>query len=153
GERVGYFARPKLDGDPAAKLTLNDADTATAATVRALDFEWDVTAPSAVKARQALFNDASADGASADTADSGLAPLDARALADFAGRPVSVMLTTPVDDAGELTLRAQALLREAGWFARCEGETDAGRLKTVLRAGTIVQVDGAGSLNSGKYFV
>src|SRR5262249_11852953 len=72
---------------------------------------------------------------------------------DFTGKPITVMLTAPVDDAGELTLRAQALLREAGWFARCEGETDAGRLGSVLRAGTIVQIDGAGSLNSGKYFV
>ena len=150
GDRVGYFAKPKTDGDPVATLTLNDA---LSATVSALDFEWDATRPSAVAARQALFNDASAEGASADTSDSGLAPLDARPLADFAGRPVTVMLTAPVDDAGELKLRAQALLREAGWFARCEGETDAGRVKTVLRAGTIVQIDGAGSLNSGKYFV
>jgi phage protein D len=150
GERIGYFAKATLDGDPVATLTLNDA---SAATVSALDFEWDVTRPSAVKARQALFNDASPDGASADTSDSGLAPLDERALADFAGRPVSVMLTTPVDDAGELSLRAQGLLREAGFFVRCEAEADAGRIKAVLRAGTIVQVDGAGSLNSGKYFV
>jgi hypothetical protein len=112
-----------------------------------------VTRPSAVTARQALFNDASEDGVSADTSDSGISPLDARVLADFAGKAVTVMLTAPVDDAGELSLRAQGLLREAGWFARCEGEADAERIKTVLRAGTIVQVDGAGSLNSGKYFV
>lgn len=150
GERTGYFAIARLDGDPVATLTLNDA---TAATVSALDFEWDVTRPSSAKARQALFNDASPDGAGADTADSGLAPLDARGLADFAGKPIAVMLTTPVDDAGELMLRAQALLREAGFFVRCEAELDAGRIKAVLRAGTVVQVDGAGSLNSGKYFV
>jgi phage protein D len=147
GEYTGYFARASTDGDPVATLALNDS---TAATVSALDFEWDVTRPSAVKAGQALFDGSEAD---ADTADSGLAPLDQRSLADFAGRPVTVMLTTPVDDAGELSLRAQALLREAGWFVRCEGEVDAGRVKTVLRAGTVVQIDGAGTLNSGKYFV
>jgi phage protein D len=150
GQYTGYFVRASTDGDPVAALTLNDA---TAATVSALDFEWDVSRPSAVKASQALFNDDSPDGASGDTDDSGLAPLDQRSLADFAGRPVTMMLAAPVDDAGELSLRAQALLREAGWFARCEGETDASRLKTVLRAGTIVQVDAAGSVNSGKYFV
>jgi phage protein D len=150
GDYTGYFVRASTDGDPVATLTLNDS---AAATVSALDFEWDVTRPSAVKARQALFNDASEDGASADTSDSGLPPLDERSLANFAGKAVSVILTVPVDDAGELSLRAQALLRESGWFARCEGEVDAGRLKAVLRAGTIVQVDGAGSLNSGKYFV
>jgi hypothetical protein len=58
-----------------------------------------------------------------------------------------------VDDAGELSMRAAALLRESGWFARCEGETDASRIKAVLRAGTVVEVAGAGAVNSGKYFV
>lgn len=150
GERTGYFVKPALDGDPVATLALNDA---AAANVSALDFEWDVARPSAVTASQALFTDSSEDGASGDSTDSGLAPLDERTLADFAGKPITTRLTVPVDDAGELTLRAQSLLRETGWFARCEGETDAGRLKAVLRAGTVVQVDGAGSLNSGKYFV
>ena len=66
---------------------------------------------------------------------------------------MTVLLTAPVDDAGELTLRAEALLREAGWFVRCEGEADVARLKAVLRAGTVVQVDGVGALHSGKYLV
>ena len=150
GERTGYFVKPRVEGDPVAILTLNDADSAN---VSALDFEWDVARPSAVRASQALFTDPSEDGASGDASDSGLAPLNSRALSDFAGRTITTRLTTPVDDAGELKLRAQALLRESGWFARCEGEADAVRLKAVLRAGAVVQVDGAGSLNSGKYFV
>jgi phage protein D len=150
GQRIGHFVKPAVEGDPVLTLTLNDA---AAANVAALDFEWDVARPSAVQAGQALLTDPGEDGASGDSADSGLAPLDERALADFAGQPITTRLTAPVDDAGELTLRAQALLRESGWFARCEGETDAGRLKAVLRAGTVVQVDGAGTLNSGKYLV
>jgi hypothetical protein len=79
--------------------------------------------------------------------------LDERGLADFAGQPVTVMLTAPVDDAGELSLRATSLLREAGWFLRCEGEADVARLQAVLRVGTVVMINGAGSLHSGKYFV
>lgn len=150
GQRTGYFAKPKLDGDPALTLTINDPDTWT---VDVLDFEWDVARPSAVQARQALFNDADADGASADTSDSGLTLLDQRGLADFAGKPMTVRLTAPVDDAGELKMRAQSLLREAGWFVRCEGEADVSRLNAVLRVGTVIQIDGAGSLNSGKYMV
>lgn len=150
GERIGYFVKPATEGDPVVTLALNDA---TAANVGALDFEWDATRPSEVKANQAVFDDPAEDGVTGDTSDSGLAPLDERALQDFVGTPVSTILTTPVDDAGELKMRAQALLRESGWFVRCQGEVDAGRLKAVLRAGTVVQVDGAGSLNSGKYFV
>jgi hypothetical protein len=151
GRRTGYFAKPKLDGDPVVTMTLNDP--AGAWTVQALDVEWDVTRPSAVTARQALFNDDDPDGASGDTSDSGLDLLDERGLADFSGKPMTVMLAAPVDDAQELTLRAKSVLREAGWFVRCEGETDVSRLKAVLRAGTVVQVNAAGSLHSGKYFV
>lgn len=148
GVRTGLFAKPQIDGDPDFTLALNDSK---AATVSALDFEWDVTVPSAVKAQQAIFSDK--DPVSGDTTDSGFTPMDEQALADFAGRPNTVMLTTQVDDAGELLMRAQSLLREAGWFARCEGETDANRVKAIFRVGKVVQIDGAGSLNSGKYFV
>lgn len=150
GQRTGYFIKPNLDGEPVATISLNDPE---APNVGALDFEWDVGRPSAVKARQALFNDSSPDGVSADTSDSGLTALDERGLADFAGREMSVLLTAPVDDGGELTLRAQSVLREAGWFARCEGEVDLSSLNAVLRVGTLVMVNAAGSLNSGKYFV
>lgn len=150
GQRTGYFAKPKLDGDPVLTLTLNEPE---AWTVDALDFEWDVTRPTAVKARQALFNDSDEDGVSADTTDSGLSLLDARGLSDFSGQTMTVLLTAPVDDAQELSLRAQSLLREAGWFVRCHGEADLARLNAILRAGTVVQINGAGSLNSGKYYV
>jgi phage protein D len=150
GQRTGYFAIPKLDGDPVLTLTLNDPETWT---VRVLDFDWDVTRPSAVKASQALFNDSTANGVSGDTDDSGLMLLDDRKLADFAGKPMTVLLTAPVDDAGELQLRAKSLLRESGWFVRCEGEADVSRLNAVLRVGTVVQIEGVGSLNSGKYYV
>jgi len=66
---------------------------------------------------------------------------------------MTVMLAAPVDDGGELSLRAQSLLREAGWFVRCEGETDVARLGAIIRVGTIVQVSGVGSLYSGNYYV
>jgi phage protein D len=150
GQRTGYFAKPKLDGDPVLTLTINDPENWN---VRALDVEWDVTRPSKVKASQALFNDSSEDGASGDASDSGLDPLADRGISSFSGKDITVLLTAPVDEAGELSLRAKALLRDAGWFVRCEGETDVARLKAVLRAGAVVQVAGIGSLNSGKYYV
>jgi phage protein D len=150
GQQIGYFCKPKLDGDPIVTLILNDPD---AWTVNSLNFDWDITHPTAVKTSQALFNDPSADGVSGDAEDSGLPLLDARSLTDFAGRTMTVLLTTPVDDAGELQLRAKSLLCEANWFVRCEGEADVSRLNTVLRVGTVVQIEGVGSLNSGKYYV
>jgi phage protein D len=150
GQRTGYFAKPNLDGNPAVTLTLNDPENWN---VDALDVEWDVTRPTQVKASQALFNDASEDGASGDASDSGLALLADRGLSTFSGKDLTVLLAAPVDDAGELLLRSQAVLRDAGWFVRCEGEADLARLNAVLRVGTVVQIAGIGSLNSGKYYV
>ncbi|WP_404558428.1 phage baseplate assembly protein V [Bradyrhizobium niftali] len=150
GQRTGYFAKPKLDGDAVATLTLNDPENWT---IHMLDLEWDVSRPSAVVARQALFSDADDDGTSADTEKSGLDSLGERTLADFVGKPMSVLLAAPVDSTGELTLRAQSVLRDAAWFVRCEGETDVDRLGVVLRAGMLVQLDGLGALHSGKYLV
>jgi hypothetical protein len=148
GKRTGYFAKPKLDGDPAAVLTVGDLESWT---VNALDLSWDATQPTAVTARQALFTDSN--GATADTSDSGLTLLGDRKLADFTGKPMTVLLSAPVDSAGELALRAASLLREAGWFVRCEGEADVARLGAVLRAGAVVRIDGIGALHSGKYLV
>lgn len=150
GQRTGYFARPKLDGDPVVTLSMNDPETFT---VETLDIEWDVMRPSTVKARQALFNDDATEGVGVDQSASGLELLDARGLADFAGKAMTVQLTAPVDDAGELTLRAQSLLRDAGWFVRCEGEADVSRLNAILRVDTVVQINGIGTLHSGKYYV
>jgi hypothetical protein len=150
GTRFGYFARPALEGPVAVTIVLNDPDKWNATT---LDIEWDATRPTAVQARQALFTDAAPEGVAGDTETSELLLLDERGLRDFTGRDIRALLTTPVDDAGELAHRARAMLADAGWFARCEGETDLARLKKVLRAGTVVLVEGIGSVHSGKYFV
>ncbi|HEX2047674.1 MAG TPA: hypothetical protein VHF27_07915 [Acidimicrobiales bacterium] len=150
GLRTGYFARPNVEGDVRATIALSDAATSTA---DFMDFEWDVARPSAVRAAQALFDDDDPDGARAEVRSSGLAPLDERDLATFAGRPVTVLLATPVDDAGELAFRATAVVREAGWFVRCEGQAEVSRVGAVLRANTVVQLEGVGTLHSGKYLV
>lgn len=150
GQRTGYFAKPSLDGDPAVTLSLNDPQNWT---VNALDLDWDAGRPTAIVARQALFSDTDPAGASADTSDSGLTLLGDRGLGDVTGQAMTVMLAAPVDGADELTLRAQAVLRESDWFVRCEGEADLERLGTVLRAGMLVALDGIGAVHSGTYLV
>jgi phage protein D len=150
GQRTGYFAKPNLDGAPAAVLSLNDLQSWT---VNQLDLNWDATLPTSVIARQALFTDSDENGVSADTSDSGLESLGSRNLAAFTGKPMTVLVSAPVDSGGELALRAASLLRESGWFVRCEGEADVARLGVVLRAGAIVSVVGIGTLHSGTYLV
>jgi len=147
GVRTGYFAQPDLSGDPEFTLNLNDPD---AWNVGPLDLEWDATRPTSVSAGQVFLDNSDA---SVSLSDSGLTPLDAQTLADFSGQTNSVLLAAPADSSGELTLRAQGLLEDANWFARCEGESDSARLQGVLRAGTVVAIEGIGALNSGSYLV
>jgi hypothetical protein len=150
GVRTGYFAAPKLDGDAVANLAINDDANWT---VNTLDLDWDATRPTAVTARSALFSDADPDAANGDTDDSGLAALSDQTLSAFADGNMTVLLTTAVDSAGALAQRAQGVLREACWFAKCEGEADVERLGVVLRAGMLVNVVGVGALHSGKWIV
>ena len=148
GARIGWFAAPSLDGDPVATLVLNGPADAN---VDAVEISWDVMRPVAIGAGQALFT--GEDPAVGDSEDGGLAPLDARDLATFMGQKMSALLTATVDDGGELTTRAQAVLRDASWFVKCEGATDAGRLGSILRVGSVVALSAAGALHSGKYLV
>jgi|SRR4051794_10790928 len=150
GQRIGYFVKPDVEQAPAATLSLaGDTD----GNVDALDFEWEVTRPTAVTARQALLDDDAPEGVGHETTDSSLALLGDRDLATFAGKKISVILTTNVDDGGELTMRAQALLIDAGWFLTCRGSANVARVKSVLRAGSVVKIEAAGKLYSGRYFV
>jgi hypothetical protein len=149
GQRTGYFAAPDLTAASAATIVLNDPATAS---VNALDFRWDVARPTQVLASQASMTDSDPSGVTADTDDSGLPLLDARGLSEFAGQDASVRLTTPGDSA-DLTGRARAVLREAGWFATCEGTAELSRIKAVLRVGTVVSVADCGTVLSGNYLV
>ncbi len=150
GVRTGYFVRPGVEGEAAITLDLSDPE---AWTVGALDIEWDVMRPTEAAARQALFTSNDPEGVLGDQPESGLAPLDERDLATFAGQPMKALLTASAANAEDLQARAQALLTDAGWFVRCEGEADLARLGKVLRAGTVAAIKGAGSVHSGKYFV
>ena len=150
GAPVGVFAKPDTESDSVATLTLNDPD---APNVRKLEFEWDVMRPSAVRGQQTTFTDSSGTPATGNTNDSGLSALDRRDLATFAGKPMTVILTAPADDADQLTRRARALLRESEWFVRCTGEADLSVIDVVFRAGAVVIVEGVGSVHSGKYLV
>jgi hypothetical protein len=148
--RIGWFAAPNLDGAPQVRLVLNDPDNWN---VAAIDLEWDATRPTGVLARQALFTDPDPDAGVGDTNESGLPLLGDLSLEDFTGTPMVVVLAAPVDDAGELSMRAQAVLREADWFVRCIGEADVERLGAVLRAGMLVSLEGVGQVHSGAYLV
>jgi hypothetical protein len=149
GANTGYFAKPNVEGDPKMTLVLNPAEDAN---IDALDFSWDVARPTEVKAKALVMSKEPVDGGSTT---SSLTLLDSTPLSTFTGSTgaMTTRLTATVDGAGELRTRAESLLAEANWFVTCEGEGDLSRLNAVIRAGTLVRVNGAGRLHSGKYFV
>ena len=111
--------------------------------------------PSAVNAFQALFSDSGGDdtGAGGNFTDSGLPAMSDNGLAALSTNPVTALLTTTAAEAGTITQRRNAVLRDAGWFVRCEGDTDAGLLGSILRVGEVVAVNAAGAIHSGNYLV
>jgi hypothetical protein len=120
-------------------------------TVDALVFDWDVMRPTEVNASQVDLSQAS-DTGSDTSADTGLVALDARDYPSYLGQSSALRLTTSAD-VSDLDQRTAAVLTETGFFARCTGEADAQRLGTILRAGDIVAIEGAGNLQSGNWLV
>jgi hypothetical protein len=149
GARTGYFVAPAVDGEPAATISLVDPETWS---VDSLDFDWDVMRPTEVDASQVPLDDDSEDSVDGNATDSGLGALDERDYASYSGQSATLLLTAAAD-APELTQRTAATLREAGWFVRCRGETTVDRLGAMLRVGSVVTIEGAGSLHSGNWLV
>ena len=149
GVRTGYFVTPAVDGDSVATISLVDPE---AWTVDSLEFDWDVMRPTAVDASQVALDDSSDEGVDGNATSSGLGPLDAQDYPTYSGASGTLLLTATAD-APELTQRTTATLREAAWFVRCRGETSIDRLGALPRVGSVVTIEGAGSLHSGKWFV
>ena len=147
GNETAHFKRPPLDGQPAAELVIN----LDSPTIQQLDLEWDVERPTSVEALQLDLN-------TKEDLDGGVSEppqerLGTHGLADLSADARSMQLTAPVDDAGDLRARGEGALIEAEWFIRATCQTSLETLGWLVRAHTIVDVRGAGSRHSGRYFV
>jgi hypothetical protein len=149
GARTGYFVVPDLTPSPAATISLLDPASWS---VDALVFDWDVMRPTEVNASQVDLSQASDSGSDASADATGLAPLDLRDYPTYLGQSSALRLTTSAD-VSDLEQRTTAVLTETGFFARCTGQASADRLGTILRAGDVVAIEGAGSLQSGNWLV
>ena len=147
GIETAHFKRAPLESDPDADLIINLGSN----NVDAIDISWDVERPTSVISAQLNLNDKSdIDGA---VAESPLASLGALALNAIATDTRSIHLVAPVDDAGDLHARGEGALIEAGWFMRATCKTTVNALKKLVRAQTVINLRGAGTRFSGKYFV
>jgi phage protein D len=146
GDSTAHFKRPDLTAEPERTLVINQAQP----NVTRLDVHWNIERPSSATAKQVSLNDKTTiDG---DVERSPLPPLGTTALADIGSDVRKLHLDLPADDMADLAARGEAALIEAGFFIQADAVTTAERLQGVLRSHTIVQINGAGSRHSGKYF-
>ena len=148
GVPTTYFKTRTLDGTASAKLKVNVDD----ANVDNLQFKWDIKPP--VKSKGKQINQNTKEVFDGETTLNKSEQLNTESLGKIAGKVASSMqLAPPVDSAGELSERGKAALRDAQWFINGSCKTTSNRICKIIRSHTVVDVEGAGTRFSGKYYV
>lgn len=147
GVETAHFKRAPLDGQTAADLIINLARPH----LENLDINWDVERPTSVEGLQVDLN--TKKDINAGVAKTPQTILGDRGLQAITGDTRSVHLAAPADDAGDLQARGEAALIEADWFIEAKCQTSLATLGKLIRSHSIVELLGAGSRHSGKYFV
>ena len=147
GTETAHFRRPSLGGAPAGQLVINlDSPTITK-----LDIDWDVEKPTSIAGLQLDLN-------TKNDLQLTVQKTPQTILGDIGIQQItndirSVFLSAPANDAGDLTSRGEGALIEAEWFIHVSCETTIRTLGSIIRPYTVIELKGAGSRHSGKYFV
>ncbi|ULQ53237.1 phage late control D family protein [Flavihumibacter fluvii] len=147
GEATGHFRTRDLNGKAKQVLTVNLADN----NIDALRITVDSKRPSQTIGKQIDLRTKEEMGGEVKLTDTVLAKTG---LPGAAGSNVQTMQLAPVvDSAGALKARSDAALKETQWFITATCKTNLHRLCDVVRVHTIVEIQGAGTKHSGKYYV
>lgn len=147
GLATGHFKPRNLEGEPASVLIVNHENY----NIDSLQIMADSRVPSQTEGQQLDLR--------TKTIIGGTVTLDDRTLGTTglalvtASNPQSIHLAPTVDDSGAMQARSRAALRDAQWFINATCHTSLHRLCNIVRNHTIVEVQGAGSKHSGKYYV
>jgi phage protein D len=148
GQETAYFKRPPLDGDADIDLVINLTDPKP--NVSELNIEWDTERPTSGEIlQQDVINNSTL---TATVPTSPLTPLGTTPLASIATGTRTVHMYTPADDQAAIQARLEGAIIEHGFFLVARGSTTAAALGRVLRAHTVVNLLGAGTRYSGKWF-
>lgn len=147
GIATGHFRSRSLDGDPVNTLTVNQENN----NIDMLQVNSDSSRPSKTIGRQVDLRTLEIMGGETTLEDP---VLGSSGLSELHGsNQQTIQLSPTVDDIGEFTARSRAALREAQWFINATCQTNLHRLGQIVRFHTVVQIQGAGSRHSGKYYV
>jgi phage protein D len=147
GTETAHFKKAPVGDAPAVKLAINQTPSA----LTAIDLRWDIERPTAVEGAQLDLN--SLDDIDASSSGSSLGSLGSDDLASITGDTRSIFLAAPADDSGDLQARAAGALVDSEFFIRATAETTLASVHSPIRAHTVLDIEGAGSRHSGKYFV
>ena len=147
GEETAHFKRPDLGDSPSSTLQLNVQPP----DVLYFDLNWNAENPTSIEGSQIDLDTKDLIDGDLDVTPQTL--LGAEGLLEITGDTRSVHVAAPADDAGDLQARSQGALVEADWFIRASCRTSLHLLGTLVRAHTIIEVQGAGSRHSGNYLV
>ncbi len=147
GVNVGHFKRVSAGASPDADLAINAATT----TIDRVTIEIDAERPVAATLKQIKVSDKSVmDGSVVRSPLTGLA---STALADIVTARRTAHLAVAADDTGDLKARAEAMLIDHGWFVSARVVARLSVLKQLVRAHTVVRLNGLGKRHSGSYLV
>ena len=147
GIATGHFRSRSLDGEPENILTVNLENN----NIDLLQVNSDSTRPSRAEGRQLDLRTKTVIGGESTLQDT---ILGTTGLSQLNGsEPQTIQLAPAVDDAGAMEARSRGALRDAQWFIKATCQTSLHRLCNIVRFHTIVEVQGAGSRHSGKYYV
>jgi phage protein D len=145
---TGHFKPRQIDGAPAAELRVN-LDKSTMDNLR---INWDTNKPTRATAAQVNKRNVTVMNTPVDINKE--IKLGAQRLDEILGPGAhTIEISVPEEDAGALETRMIAALREAQWFINATCRTSMNRLCKLVSIHTMIDILGAGSRHSGKYYV
>lgn len=148
GQATGHFKSRSLDGQPAATLIVNQENY----NIDSLRVSADSRVPSQTTGKQLNLRTKENIGGDPVTLNDTI--LGTKNLAQVAGSKTQSMYLAPtIDDTGAMQARSKGALRDAQWFINATCNTSLHRLCNIVRLHTVIEVKGAGTKHSGKYYV
>lgn len=147
GLPTAHVKRPPVESPTTIRLILNGEGR----NIDNVRIHWDVERTVSVSSM--CMDVRTVQGMNGDVERSPVAGLAGNALADIVKKARKGQLTVPVDDAGDLMVRGEAALIDAGWFVTAYVTAKYSVIKQVLRAHTAIELVGVGTRHSGKYLV
>lgn len=147
GAATGHFRSRDLNGTPTTTLKVNQENN----NIDSLTVTFDTHRPSQITGRQLDLRTKTEIVGNTTLDDT---TLGSSSLTDVSSAaPESMHLAPTVDNAGAMDARGRAVLRDSQWFIQATCSTNLHRLCNTVRYHTLVQVQGAGTRYSGKYYV